>query len=112
MLFGVFGFFWKEKKPGDKRRSPKWRAFRAARIAEHPYCAACGGTKKLEAHHLRVFHKHPELELDPNNILILCDSPGRNCHFSVGHLFSWESWNESAALDAAKILYKVRTRPQ
>jgi hypothetical protein len=88
-------------------RSSKWPAVRNAYIKAHPTCAACG-RKATEVHHILPFHDHPELELDPDNLIALCDRD----HLLLGHLDSWLSWNPNVRTDAAIMLNKIQTRPR
>jgi len=60
-----------------------------------PACAACGYKgKKLQVHHIKPFHLHPHLELDPQNLITLCEARGREHHLLLGHLDAWDSYNE------------------
>lgn len=101
-------------KPKDNERSHKWPAFRKKFLKKFPTCANCGGTENLEAHHIQVFHKHPELELVESNLITLCESKkdGVNCHLLVGHLGSFKSWNETVRKDAQKWNIKILKRPK
>lgn len=78
------------------RRSSKWPSVRAAYLERNPACAACGGTKKLEVHHIVPFHVDPSLELSESNLVTLCESwrNGMNCHLLVGHKGSYRRWNK------------------
>ncbi len=98
-------------KPHDAKRSGKWRAVRTRFLAANPKCAGCGGTDHLEAHHRKPFHLNPALELDPANLIVLCETPGHNCHFHFGHLLDWHSFNVAVAVDAAAFWAKVKGRP-
>lgn len=71
-------------------RSSGWRKVRKTKIIAFPYCAVCRKKKGLEAHHIKSFKNHPELELDPANLKVLC----RRHHFSIGHLEYWRAINE------------------
>lgn len=102
--------WWAVAKPAGKRSS-RWPAVRAAFLLTHPECAACGGTKVLEVHHVLPFHVRPDLELSNLNLLTLCEAPGRNCHFAFGHLYDWQSWNVDAEADAEAFRRKRETRP-
>lgn len=75
------------------KRSPSWPTVRAAHLKEHPTCWACGNDRDLEVHHVLPFHLFPHLELDPHNLLTLCETIGHNCHLNVGHLGSWRRYN-------------------
>lgn len=86
-------------------RSRKWPSLRKSFLRSHPTCAACGHTSDLEVHHIQPFHENPELELDPTNLITLCDRPGRdNCHLTVGHLNNFKSKNPNVREDAATLL--------
>jgi len=104
-LIGLIGG---QDKPA---RSPKWAKFRREFLKRNPACAGCGTKTKLEVHHIRPYHLFPNLELDENNCVVLCDQSSGSCHLVLGHLKDWTSWNESV-LEDAKIYYqKVQTRP-
>ena len=92
-------------------RSSHWPTVRAAHLVDHPTCAACGAAKNLVVHHVVPFHERPELELDPSNLITLCESPSHNCHFVFGHLLSYRSWNAEVRSDAEAYLKKVKERP-
>ena len=65
---------------------------------------------KLEVHHVRPFHLFPNLELDPANLLTLCETGG-NCHIMIGHLKNWKSYNLDVRKDAEVLLQKIKARP-
>lgn len=88
-------------------RSPGWKKVRDAAVKANPECAACGRKENLEAHHCEPFHKRPELELDPANLIVLC----RDCHGLLGHLRSWKSWNTTVREDAAMLRKRIKERP-
>jgi 5-methylcytosine-specific restriction endonuclease McrA len=100
----------KIKKPGDSKRSGQWPTVRR-KFLEGKTCAGCGTAKHLEAHHVHVFHLHPTLELDPANLIALCETPGHCCHFHFGHLLNWKSYNADVVKDAAEYFAKVKHRP-
>lgn len=83
-------------------RSPQWPGVRATHLASNPTCIVCGGTGGLQVHHVRPFHVHPELELDPNNLVTLCTTNGTlNCHIRFGHLDNFKNkWNPNIKVDA------------
>lgn len=101
------------KHPLSAKRSSHWPTVRKHYLGMHPVCAVCGGSEKLEVHHVRPFHIHPDLELDPGNLITLCESNhgGVNCHLAFGHLSNFKSWNESVRDDAAAWSVKLATRP-
>lgn len=90
-----------KSKPLESRRSPKWPAARKAYLLRHPKCFVCLGTKKLNVHHMKPFHLHPGLELDPTNFITLCEgNPEINCHLFVGHLGNFKGFNPDVITDA------------
>jgi len=76
------------------KRSAKWPAVRKAHLKKHPRCEFCGNTTNLNVHHLKPFHIHPELELDPGNLATVCEGPTVNCHYLFGHFMDWKNFNE------------------
>lgn len=102
------------KHPLGTARSGRWPAVRKKHLEEHPCCAACGGTAKLEVHHVFPFHLNPAGELDPNNLITLCESGGGgvNCHLHYGHLGNFKSFNANVEADSAEWNKKISTRPK
>lgn len=90
------------KVPFGKKRSPKWRTVRKNFLKTHGECAVCGGKKKLEVHHIKPFHAHPELELEESNLITLCesDSGGVVCHLFFGHLGDYKKINPNVLEDS------------
>lgn len=78
---------------GGKQRSKDWPKVQCAFLRANPRCAACGATKLLNVHHKKPYHLFPELELDPSNLLTLCETPTHNCHFILGHCLNWSAYN-------------------
>ena len=89
-------------------RSPKWSSVRKEHLKDNNFCAACGRTKKLEVHHIEPVHLNPDRELDPSNLITLCDDP---CHFIFGHLLDYKSWNKDVINDCEVYLNKVKNKP-
>lgn len=104
----------KEKIPLGAKRSGKWPTIRKAHLKKNPTCAVCNGNKKLEVHHIRPFHTHPELELQPSNLITLCENmkDGANCHLLIGHLGSFKSVNLDVIKDAKTWNKKIANRPK
>ena len=101
------------KHPMASKRSSQWPSVRKAHLEDFPTCAVCGGTKDLEVHHIRPFHLHPDLELNPNNLVTLCESKkaGVNCHLWFGHLGNFKSFNKMVLADSLTWLMKFKNRP-
>ena len=86
------------KAEKGQRRSSKWREVREAHLKKHPECEACGRTTHLEVHHILPFSLFPDKELEPSNLLTLCENKknGLNCHLFIGHLGDYRRFNPSA----------------
>jgi 5-methylcytosine-specific restriction protein A len=94
-------------------RSPKWAAVRKQFLQENPVCALCGGAALLEVHHKLPFHLHPELELEPSNLITLCESSkgGVTCHLFFGHLGDYKSFNKNVDKDVKSWNSKLAKKP-
>jgi hypothetical protein len=101
------------KVPVGMQRSDKWPGVRAAWLKIQPKCAVCDGVEKLEVHHQKPFHLHPELELDERNFITLCEAnkEGFDCHLGYGHLGCFRSFNVDVVVDAAIWNAKIKNRP-
>lgn len=99
---------WFFKKIRHAVRLPEWQSVRKHHITHNPTCAACGRNKKLEVHHIEPVHLCPEKELDPSNLITLCDDP---CHIIFGHLMNYKSWNKDVVNDCKVYLDKVKNKP-
>ncbi len=92
-------------------RSSQWSKVRAEYLKKNPRCEVCGKEggllKPLNVHHCKVFHLHPELELDPNNLITLC----REHHLLFGHYMSWKSWAEDVRETSKLWKNKIAQRP-
>lgn len=76
-------------------RSPHWHAVEEAHLRLEPFCKYCGGTASLQVHHVLPFHLDPSRELDPTNLITLCENSqlGVECHLHIGHLGNWKTFN-------------------
>jgi hypothetical protein len=89
-------------------RSPEWPRVAHEHLKREPACVACGHKgKHLQVHHIKPFHLHPHLELDPDNLITLCEAPGREHHLLLGHLDAWDSYNEHIRADAKHFYRKT-----
>lgn len=100
-MWGILSFF--------GGRSYKWSKLRKEHLKKEPCCQACGSCVKPEVHHIKPFHLHPELELDPDNLITLCD---KYCHFIFGHLMNWKSYNPEVRQDAQEYRKKILHRTE
>lgn len=91
-------------------RSHHWPTIRASHLKKEPRCQACGTSKLLNVHHIIPYHLNPTLELLASNLITLCETPSRNCHFALGHLLDWRAYNPSIRLDAAVYYEMVVSR--
>lgn len=92
------------------KRSNTWSYVRNRQIKKFPTCAACGGKKNLQVHHIKPFHLFPELELAEDNLLTLCESNGRDCHLRIGHGYDFRAYVETVVEDAAYSLGRIGSR--
>ena len=98
------------REAAKRLRSGKWRAVERAHLKRYPVCAACGGTKRLQVHHVKPLATHPELELEPTNLLTLCMGTDGEHHLQVGHRGNWRKSNPNAREDAALLLFNGADR--
>ena len=98
----------------NQKRSSQWSTVRKNFLKNNCTCAVCGGNKKLEVHHKKPFHAHPELELDPKNLITLCESKsnGVTCHLLFGHLGNYRSINPAVDKDVQIWKQKIKDRPK
>jgi hypothetical protein len=94
-------------------RSEHWPAVERAFRQAHPRCAACpDGAPEVavQVHHINPFHYvihvgRPDLELDPRNLIGLCEKeqgrPAQDHHLLIGHLGDFKQGNLVVAADAA-----------
>lgn len=93
-------------------RSPKWRSVRAEHLSMNKCCEACESTEKLEVHHIIPFNVDPDRELNPSNLITLCNY----CHLVLGHLRDYKIYNQFVGLSAfdlnrkRKLAYKMKER--
>ncbi len=87
----------------SKERSPHWPTVEHKFRKTHPVCEACGGSVNLNVHHKKPFHLHPELELDPNNLITLCMDGDKDCHIKLGHGGNFKAYNPNVEEDVAKV---------
>lgn len=104
-------FNWFEPTFGGVPRSGKWPTVRKTYLTAYPMCLVCRTRGSLlktnEVHHIKPYHLHPELELDPTNFITFC----RPHHLLVGHLMDWSSVNENVVEDAVSWAMKIAHRP-
>ena len=93
-------------------RSEHWPAVERAVREANPRCAACDPTASeagVQIHHIFPFHYvvalgRPDLELDPRNLISLCetehDKPAPDHHLLIGHLGNFKEGNLLVREDA------------
>ena len=90
------------------QRSPHWSRVADEHLLREPACVACGYKgRHVQVHHVKPFHLHPDLELDPNNLITLCEARGREHHLLLGHFDSWHSYNEHIRADVRHFYRKT-----
>lgn len=92
---------------GASQRSSGWRKVRGEVVEERKKCECCQTKQNLDVHHIEPFHLAPEKELDKKNLIVLCSK----CHFLIGHLCNWKSFNIDVVQDAQYLCEKIRNRP-
>lgn len=109
MLYNILSLnLFKSKEIRFASRSSSWPKIRKEHIKKYPYCAACGKSSKIEVHHIEPVHINADRELDPTNLITLCDSP---CHIVFGHLMDYKSWNITVVKDCMEYYSKFYNRP-
>jgi len=100
------------KASKGQRRSSKWRKVRKEHLAKKDECYICKSKNKLEVHHIVPFHIAPDLELEPSNLITLCENKkyGLNCHLLVGHLGNYRRINLNCEVDAMTWKIKLRKK--
>ena len=91
------------EKTKDLTRSSHWGLVRKGHLKDYPTCAACGSKEKLQVHHVKPFHLHPELELDQDNLITLCMGPNE-CHLLIGHGDDFKCYNPKVRADASQAM--------
>lgn len=89
-------------------RSKEWRKLRCDHLKKYPQCAVCGNSKNVVPHHIVPFHVDPSKELDPSNLITLCEGNTFNCHLFFGHFRNWTKHNPSIVEDAAEWNKKIK----
>lgn len=102
------------KAPRGSKRSREWPEVRNKFLESNPNCVICGGNKKIEVHHITPFHMAPELELNPENLITLCEAKrfGANCHLLFGHLGNYRSFNPDVITDSGIWSKKIESRTE
>ena len=100
------------KAPIGKKRSSQWPKVRKEHLEKNPTCAVCGSASKVEVHHKTPFHMNPLLELEPSNLITLCETKknGINCHLLMGHLGNYKSVNPDVEVDASAWNEKLKKK--
>lgn len=94
--------FWEVPIPDliGAKRNPKWHTLRNKHIEDNPSCICCGKIDQQEVHHISPVSIAPELELEPSNLVTMCE----RCHLVIGHLNDWKKYNPSVVQDSALLL--------
>jgi len=91
-------------------RSPHWPHVARLFLATHAFCAGCGSVLHLQVHHRKPFHLHPELELEPTNLIVLC-MDGPECHLRLGHGDNFKAFNPGVEQDTFESKATPAKRP-
>lgn len=101
-------WLWNQRKIRYAVRSYKWSAVRKEHLKKQPCCQCCGSCDKPEVHHIIPVHIDASKELDPDNLITLCD---KYCHFVFGHFMHWKSWNVNILQHSKQYINYIKTRP-
>ena len=76
-------------------------------------CQKCGSKKLIVAHHIKLFSQFPAEELNPQNLITLCESGklGVTCHRFFGHLGNYRQPNPDVVMDSKVWNEKLKLRP-
>lgn len=96
----------------EKPRDSRWPALRTAHLKKERECQYCGRKSNLQVHHILPVHLRADLELDPDNLITLCEPPGADgCHLRQAHLGSFaKGYNLAIREDCARHRERVRLR--
>jgi hypothetical protein len=108
-VINVVKSLWRESGKRSARSS-QWPKVEKEHLRTSPSCAACGSTNRVQVHHVRPFHLHPELELDPKNLVSLCMDT-KECHLLIGHGDDFKAYNPNVLEDASEALLHDDRRP-
>ncbi len=103
--------FTKPKYTGINKRDPQWPALSKKMIKEAGNkCALCNKSKNLITHHIIPVHVNKELELNENNLIVLCEHLTHNCHFFIAHCCDWRSYNPEIRIDTKLLNERILNR--
>ncbi len=95
----------------DKRRGSKWESVRKEFLRAHPLCAYCGGTERLQVHHVHQFDEmtdaqrgtdSPGGEYDFENLITLCEVQPEDHHLRIGHSGNFKTSNPNVKADCVR----------
>lgn len=89
------------KAPDGASLNWSWQRCRKAFLRRvGKVCVCCKSKKKIEVHHILPRHIRPDLTVVMTNLIALCNG----CHFHIGHLNSYFTYNE----EVSKVCWFVR----
>lgn len=98
---------------GEPPRSSKWPEVRKAHLEIEPTCQVCGCNKKLNVHHIMPFHFDESKELDPDNLITLCQDPKHECHIRFGHFGNYATkYNPNIKVEAPLWLQRFTSKTE
>lgn len=60
--------------------TPEWIKLRDKFRSDHPNCIVCGAPMK-HVHHIKPVKSHPELALNPDNLISVCEDCHKLIHY-------------------------------
>lgn len=96
------------------KRSSKWPKVRNKFLETNPVCVLCGGNKHLNVHHVKPFNERPDLELEPTNLITLCEAKkkGVHCHLLFGHFGNYRKINPDVREDCKVWSKRLASKPK
>ena len=109
----IYRRFQAERRERKKRseRSPHWHHIELQHLEREPLCQGCGSKKHLQVHHEAPFRLHPELELEPSNLITVCVDRAE-CHLMIAHGGLFAAFNSNVRFDLAEALSHPERRAE
>ncbi len=76
---------WAPRANDELYHTQQWQTLRQHVLAEQGACLMCGGTDRLQVHHIEPPRGDPVLFFDRGNLCVLC----KNCHDRVTNREIW-----------------------
>ena len=112
-------WLWLTKQPDERAylgtpRVAGWAKLAKVHLRVYPACQVCGRRTNVVPHHKLPVSFRPDLELDPDNLVTLCNGHRSfgGCHQWVGHLGDPHSYNPDVMPDIDIWREKMAAKPR